>query len=105
MYSENDFWIPTFKHEYVQWLEKNYPKNKQGQKINWNFFPLKRLKAIYIGIRKDYENANASSSQSVGIRQKQVKNCPIHANETRENPSRNSMVQSQAAQICFDFSS
>jgi hypothetical protein len=105
MFTENDFYIPQFKYQYVAWLEKNYAKDKKGNKIDWNKFPLKRLKAIYIGIRNDYENAHASSSQSVGVRKSQIKNSLVHGDAPRQDAGSNPMVQSKETQICFDFGS
>lgn len=100
----SDFWIPTYKYEFVDWLEKQYSKDKQGRVINWNKFPLKRLKAIYLGIRRDYENAHASSSKSVGVRKEKNQDSPIFRNETGQNSGGNPMGKDQEAQLRFDFS-
>ena len=47
----NDFWIPKFKYQLVEWMERYYPKDKFGDKINWNSFTAKRLRAIYVNRR------------------------------------------------------
>jgi len=56
MYSINDFWIPNFKYQLVEWLDKNYPNNLNGEKINWSRFSKKQLLGIYINKRKKIEN-------------------------------------------------
>ena len=98
-----DFWMPRHKYEFVYWLEEQYPKDKQGRIINWNKFPLKRLQAIYIGIRTDYENSHVTSGKSVGIRQGQKQDSPIFANATREISNSNPVVQRKESQEYFDF--
>lgn len=103
MFSENDFYLPHYKYEYVQWLKRNYEKNKNGDIINWDKFPLKRLKAIYIGIRKN-ENVNASPNKSVGLRQEKKKDSSTARNATRQNSSSNKMGKVSQSQVYFDFS-
>lgn len=103
MYSENDFYIPRHKYEYVYWLEEQYPKNKQGQLINWNKLPLKQLRAIYIGVRKN-ENAHVSSKESFRLRSSKKQDSIIFGNETRKISSGSPMVQGKETQVCFDFS-
>ena len=51
----NDFWIPQFKYQIVEWLEKHYPNGSTGKKIIWNKFEHKILRAIYISYRKRLE--------------------------------------------------
>lgn len=105
MFSKNDFWMPKWKYEFVEWLERHYSKDKNGRKINWNTFPLKRLRAIYIGIRKDYENANETSKKSVRVRSTEIKDRSVYDDAPREDIGRNPVVQSKATQICFSFGS
>lgn len=46
------FYIPKSKRECVRWLREYYPRDLQGQKINWNGYDSSEVKAIYI----DYRN-------------------------------------------------
>ncbi len=56
-----DFWLPQFKYEYVEWLEKHYPRNRYGKTIGWKNYTFERIKSIYISIRTKQEKQNAPS--------------------------------------------
>ncbi len=65
---ENDFYIPETKKELVAWLKKYYAVNKEGKKINWDYFTTGRLKLIYIIRRKKMEAENAPHTEKkIGI--------------------------------------
>lgn len=55
MWKSNDFWIPEFKWQIVDWLVTNYPCGCNGDRINWDRYNKKQLLAIYIEKRKKYE--------------------------------------------------
>jgi hypothetical protein len=47
----HDFWVPQYKWQYIEWLDRHYPNNRKGERINWNKFSLEKLRIIYINYR------------------------------------------------------
>ena len=103
MFSENDYWVPQYRYQLLEWFSKNYNKDLKGNVINWNKHPTKILFAIYHDKRKN-ENANATSTKSVGLRKEPIKDSPIPSDATRKISSCHQVVQGSKAQIHFDFS-
>ncbi len=63
---QHDFYVPDTKEKLVEWLSKFYPVNKSGIKINWHYYTLKRLQAIYIINRKRIEKEYATKKK-IGV--------------------------------------
>lgn len=55
MFTADDFWIPDFKWQLVQWLTKHYPTAINGDIIPWSKYPKRQLLAIYMEKRRKDE--------------------------------------------------
>lgn len=51
----DDFWIPSYKWQLVDWLSEHYPCGINGDIIHWKKYSQKQLLAIYIDKRRKYE--------------------------------------------------
>lgn len=60
----DDFWIPSFKWQLTDWLEKHFPCNAEGGIINWKRCSKKQLLAIYIDKRRKYEQRKKAEEAS-----------------------------------------
>ena len=67
-----DFWIPQFKYQLVEWLEKYYPLDERGIQINWGRGKKNVLMAIYIKVRREARGIKKSCSVPSLIRETQL---------------------------------